>query len=236
MNVIKNIGIWGDSILKGVIFDEVSGKYRSLKNCAVNLIKNRFLNVNIKNNSRFGCTAPKAEKNLEQFLNNGYRADLVLLEFGGNDCDFNWAEVSVSPNEEHIPNTPFTEYIKSMTNMINNLIKHKIHPVLMNLPPISAERYFDWITTPENINGENILCWLKEKQVIYRQQENYSHAIDMIAYKYNIPLIDVRKPFLEIRDYENYLCVDGIHLNEKGQALMSHTIESYASNKNILFA
>ncbi|MGN0471106.1 MAG: SGNH/GDSL hydrolase family protein [Acutalibacteraceae bacterium] len=233
MEIIKKIGIWGDSILKGVVFDEAVGKYRSLKNCAVNLIKNRNLNIDIKNNSRFGCTAPKAEKNLEQFLNDGYRADLVLLEFGGNDCDYNWAEVSADPDSEHSPNTPLSKFIDSMHNMINLLIKHKIQPVLMNLPPISAEKYFDWITKPDNVNPDNVLHWLKEKYVIYRQQENYSHAIDNMAREYNIPLIDVREPFLEIRDYDNYLCVDGIHLNEKGQALMSRTIEDFAHAKNL---
>lgn len=236
MKIISKIGIWGDSILKGVIFDEVAGKYRSIKNCAVNLIKNNFSSIDIKNNSRFGCTAPKAEKNLEQFLENGYQADVVLLEFGGNDCDFNWAEVSAAPYADHKPNTPLSEYIKSMTNMINNLVKHKITPVLMNLPPISADRYFDWITAPENVNEDNVLYWLKEKQVIYRQQENYSHAIDFMAHKYHIPLIDVREPFLEIRDYGNYLCVDGIHLNEKGHKLMSQTIENFMNNKKILLA
>lgn len=234
MKIINKIGIWGDSILKGVIFDEISGKYRSLKNCAVNLFKKDFTNVDIKNNSRFGCTAPKAEKNLEQFLENGYSADIVLLEFGGNDCDFNWAEVSAAPYSEHKPNTPLSEYIKSMTNMINNLIKHKITPVLMNLPPISAERYFDWITVPEDVNADNVLYWLKEKQVIYRQQENYSHAIDNMARKYHIPLVDVREPFLEIRDYNNYLCVDGIHLNEKGHAVMCDTFKKFAVSNAII--
>lgn len=233
MKIINKIGVWGDSILKGVIFDEKAGKYRPSDDSAVNILKRDFLAVDIKNNSRFGCTAPKAEKNLEHFLENGYHADAVLLEFGGNDCDFNWAEVSAAPHSEHEPNTPLSKFIESMHNMVNNLIKHKITPVLMNLPPISAERYFNWITIPENVNAENVLFWLKEKQVIYRQQENYSHAIDNMARQYNIPLIDVREPFLEIRDYENYLCVDGIHLNEKGQALMSKTIENFAKKHQI---
>ena len=228
MEITKKIGIWGDSILKGVVFDETVGKYRSIKNCAVNLLKNRNSNIDIKNNSRFGCTAPKAEKHLEQFIKDGYSADVVLLEFGGNDCDHNWAEVSADPDGEHSPNTPRPKFIESMHNMINLLISNKIKPVLMNLPPISAEKYFDWITKPDNVNPDNVLHWLKEKNVIYRQQENYSHAIDNIAREYNIPLIDVREPFLEIKDYDNYLCIDGIHLNEKGQALMSETIENFA--------
>ncbi len=232
MEIIKKIGIWGDSILKGIVFDENAGKYRPLKNCAVNLIKNNY-RLDIKNNSRFGCTAPKAEKNLEQSLNNGYSADMVLIEFGGNDCDFDWSRVSQAPDDEHFPNTPLSEYISAMSSMITNLINHKIKPVLMNLPPINAEKYFDWITKPDNVNAENVLHWLKEKNVIYRQQENYSNAVERLSAKYNIPLIDVRTPFLQIRDYSKYLCVDGIHLNEKGQEFMSKAIAGFTKKYNI---
>lgn len=236
MEIINKIGIWGDSILKGIILDESSGKYRTLKDCAVNLIKRNYSNVDIKNNSRFGCTAPKAEKNLEQSLENGYRADIVLIEFGGNDCDFNWSEVSNEPNIEHTPNTPLTEFVKSMSNMANNLIRHRIKPVLMNLPPISAERYFERISSLENVNASNVLFWLKEKSVIYRQQENYSNAIDRLSRQYNIPLIDVRTPFLQIHDYNSCLCADGIHLNEKGQRIMSQTISNFIKSNNLTFA
>ena len=52
-NVVQKIGIWGDSLLKGVIFDEVTGKYRATKKCAVNLFSRIFSTVDIKNNSRF---------------------------------------------------------------------------------------------------------------------------------------------------------------------------------------
>ncbi len=233
--VIKKIGIWGDSILKGVIFDEVAGKYQTTKKCAVNLFKRVFKSVDIKNNSRFGCTAPKAAENLERSLAKGFSADVVLLEFGGNDCDFNWQEVSRTPDEEHEPNTPMPQFIDSMKYMVDKLLGNGITPVLMNLPPISSERYFDWISHMPDVNGENVLRWLKEKEVIYRQQECYSHAIEKIAHEYRLNLIDVREPFLRIRDYKNYLCLDGIHLNENGQRILCDTLKKYASDYDAKF-
>lgn len=79
-NVVQKIGIWGDSLLKGVIFDEVTGKYRATKKCAVNLFSRIFSTVDIKNNSRFGCTAPKAEANLE----NPCKRDFQQMQFFWN--------------------------------------------------------------------------------------------------------------------------------------------------------
>ena len=228
-NVVQKIGIWGDSLLKGVIFDAVTGKYRATKKCAVNLFSRIFSTVDIKNNSRFGCTAPKAEANLEKSLQKGFSADAVLLEFGGNDCDFNWAKVSANPEIEHQPNTPLPEFVDSMKNMVDELTKHNIKPILSNLPPISSDMYFDWISHMDGVDGDKVLYWLKDKTIIYRQQESYSHAIEKLAYEYNLPLIDIREPFLKIRDYKSYLCVDGIHLNEKGQSIMCSTFKNYAA-------
>lgn len=225
---VQKIGIWGDSLLKGVIFDEVTGKYRATKKCAVNLFSRIFKSIDIKNNSRFGCTAPKAEANLEKSLEKGFYADAVLLEFGGNDCDFNWVEVSANPEIEHQPNTPRPQFINSMKKMIDELISYNIKPILSNLPPISSDMYFDWISQMQGVNGDNVLYWLKDKTIIYRQQESYSHAIEKIANEYNLPLIDIREPFLEIKGYKSYLCIDGIHLNEKGQAIMCNTFRNFA--------
>ena len=228
LSMIQNLAIWGDSLLKGIIFDEKTSRYKPLKTCSVNLFSKAFP-FTVKNNSRFGCTAPKAEANLEKSLQKGFSADAVLLEFGGNDCDFNWAKVSANPEIEHQPNTPLPEFVDSMKNMVDELTKHNIKPILSNLPPISSEMYFDWISRMDGVDGDKVLYWLKDKTIIYRQQESYSHAIEKLAYEYNLPLIDIREPFLKIRDYKSYLCVDGIHLNEKGQSIMCSTFKNYAA-------
>lgn len=229
MEAIKNLGIWGDSLLKGIVFDEENGRYKPLKQCSVNLF-NKLFPISIKNNSRFGCTAPKALSNLESALDKGFQADAVLLEFGGNDCDYDWPAVSANPQAEHVPHTPYREFCQTMEKMVNLLLEHHIKPVLMNLPPIDSDRYFNWISNLPGVNGENVLKWLKQRDAIYRQQERYSQAIERLAYRLNLPLIDVRNQFLPIRDYREYLCVDGIHLNGSGQKLLSEVFSSYAQS------
>ncbi len=223
---IKNLGIWGDSILKGVIFDEEKGKYKTLKQCAISLFGKKF-NLSIKNNSRFGCTAPKAMENMKSTLNKGYSPDMVLLEFGGNDSDFNWAEISKNPDGVYKSNTPIDEFYSTMEKMVDLLISKKIQPVLMNLPPIDSQRYFKWITKFDGVDGDKILHWLSQVDAIYRYQEMYSRAIDKLAYKKNLILIDIRSKFLEIKNYKDYLCIDGIHPNQKGQALINDICSNY---------
>jgi lysophospholipase L1-like esterase len=56
----------------------------------------------------------------------------------------------------------------------------------------------------------------------------YNIAVVKLASIKNIPLIDIRKAFLETRDYLNLYCEDGIHPNEAGHALISDVLKSYS--------
>lgn len=62
--------------------------------------------------------------------------------------------------------------------------------------------------------------------------------MERVAYQKNLPLIDVRDEFLAIHNYRDYLCLDGIHLNEQGQKVMADIFQSYAmimhKNKNLI--
>ena len=225
MSVISKIYVWGDSILNGVVLDEAAGRYRLLKNSAVNAFAQLF-HLEVKNHSHFGCTAPKALANLDRTLNSGFDTDMVLLEFRGNDCDFNLAEVSLDPDGEHKPNTSYEDFVEAMQKMIQTLLAKGITPVLMSLPPIDSFRFFDWVTKPENIDADKVLSFIGEKEYIYRHQERYSRAITRLAYENGLPLIDVRDAFLKEKNVNQCLCADGIHPNEKGQKLIQDVLST----------
>ena len=42
LSMIQNLAIWGDSLLKGIIFDEKTSRYKPLKTCSVNLFSKAF--------------------------------------------------------------------------------------------------------------------------------------------------------------------------------------------------
>lgn len=226
INILKQIEVWGDSVLKGVIYNENRQRYQILK--MDNIInKMAELGINIKNNSKFGMTAPKAKKLLINSLKKGTKAEMAVIEFGGNDCDFKWAEISEDPKKEHLPNTILETFKESIIDMVDMLRNNGIKPILMNLPPINSEKYFNWVS--RGLNADVILKWLGDKELIYRHHESYSLAIMNIAQRLSCQFIDVRGPFLQKRDYYNYLCEDGIHPNEKGYELMKQTIFNYAT-------
>ncbi len=224
--LLRSIGVWGDSLLQGVVLDEKQGRYSILENnAAVSLAQK--IGVSIKNNSKFGCTAPKGMRFLSRALETDAEFSAAILEYGGNDCDFDWAEVAAAPEEEHIPKTPLETFTQCYTDMIGAVRAKGIEPVLVSLPPLDAERYFDWITR-NGLSRDNILQWLGDVQHIYRWHERYSNAISTLARKHNCHFVDIRDAFLSVRRPGELLCADGIHPNQKGHALMETVFLEYA--------
>jgi acyl-CoA thioesterase I len=216
--LFQGIGIWGDSLLQGVVLDEKQGRYSILEdNCVVALAKRAGFAVS--NHSRFGCTAPKGLKALSKALEGEPGFSAAILEFGGNDCDFNWAQVAAAPQAEHLPRTPLDEFSGCYSEMIEKLKARGIAPVLVSLPPLDAERYFDWITRG-GLSRANILQWLGDVQHIYRWHERYSLAVSALARRFACQLVDIRDAFLSQKDYRSFICADGIHPNRAGQGLM----------------
>lgn len=233
MKKIRTVGIWGDSVLKGIVYDEKQEKYVTCHKSAVSMLSREYPEMTIRDLSRFGSTAPKGESRLRYSIENGYVPDMAIIEFGGNDCDFKWQEVSDNCQSDHQPHISLDKYIDSMKRMTEFLRENGIDPVIATLPPISAERYFDWICMPDTIDPVRVLYWLDEKQIIYRSQERYSHAAMKLAYDEGVLLLDLREPMLELRNYSDYLCIDGIHPNEKGQQFIGKVLIDFF-RKNIV--
>ncbi len=213
--------VLGDSILGGIVLDKTTGRYESVSPQNVKIVENKA-NVVVDNRSVFGMTSKKAyarKLHMKGIGEGAERADIELIALGGNDCDFNWQEVAVAPKGAvHSPRQEPESFKKTMQSMIDDLKAEKVLPALMTLTPLSAERFFTWITKD---GGEaEIFSFLKNVQTLYIWQEYYSILIRELAQENNLPLVDARKAFLKTKDLESYLCDDGIHLNEKGHDLI----------------
>jgi lysophospholipase L1-like esterase len=222
--MIEQICAFGDSIFKGVVFDTLRGKYTFLKNSFANIlgVKNGLM---IDNYSKFGCTVGTGVKIIERHSSDIPKYRYTALEFGGNDCDFDWKAISERPDDEHFPKTPIDEFEKTYSNIIDNINARGSRPVLFSLPPLNAPKYFAWIS--RGLNADNILKWLGDVEHIYRWHEMYNIAVMKLAASKNVPLIDIRNAFLKCRNYQSLFCEDGIHPNEAGHALISNVITDY---------
>lgn len=222
---IKKIDVFGDSILKGVQLNSQNKKYVIDNNIDVDAISRKH-GLKIVNFSRFGCTIEKGKKLMERNLEKGLDCDAVLMEYGGNDCDFIWKEIGENPEKEHVPHTPLNRFIEIYHEMIDTLKTKGIRPILTNLPPIDPQRFFDWFCGP--YNKENILGWLGSINTIYRHQEMYSRAVEKIARDTNSLLVDLRESFLSKRRIESLFCDDGIHPNTYGQKVITEAFMKFA--------
>ncbi|GHV16376.1 lipase/acylhydrolase [Clostridia bacterium] len=220
-NTMK-IGVWGDSVLLGVVLDEVAGKYRVLKENAVAMCA-QAMKLPIDNFSRFGCTVEKGKQKLLKFLERGDLCDVALLEYGGNDCNLKWGEIAANPELEHIPAVPLKRFAEQMQEMITALKEKGVRPLLASLPPLHAERFLSWVSR-DGLDKSRILQFLGDPQRIYRHQERYSLEVARLARENGCDFVDIRAAFLDCPDFGELLCADGMHPNEKGQGLIRETL------------
>jgi lysophospholipase L1-like esterase len=216
-NGVRNAGIFGDSILRGIQLDGENKRYRVDNHIDLAEIGRKH-SLAIDNFSVFGCTIHKGVSILRKRLEKR-KIDVAVIEYGGNDCDFNWKEIAERPAEKHEPHTPLGAFSAAYHEIIRTLKEKCIVPVLTTLPPLEPQRFFDWFCG--GLNRDNILFWLGSVSNIYRFQENYSRVIGKIAAETKSLLVDLRGAFLEHRRSEDLLCEDGIHPNTAGQKVIT---------------
>lgn len=221
--------VFGDSIGKGVIQENNSGRYGLVKIDLNDLVGQK--KIILDNFSKMGSTVAKGLSIVQRHTSNISNYDSVFLEFGGNDCSYAWNEIAENPEKEHRPKTPATTFIKIYTKIIEEIKTNGGKPIMLSLPPLVPERYFEWFS--ENLNKENILKWIGSIDVIYRWQEMYNLKVVLLAKKLSIPLIDIRSAFLDKRKYKDLLCEDGIHPNKLGYELIYQTITKVMLEQNV---
>ena len=98
-----NIAALGDSLTKGVVLND-ENRYSILKGSFINIISEK-LDLCIKNYAKFGCTIGFGHNVIDRHSNEISQSDITFLEFGGNDCDFDWKMIADDPTSEHTPKT-----------------------------------------------------------------------------------------------------------------------------------
>lgn len=212
-----NITVYGDSILKGVLLED--GKYKMNRSWEQRLAAEHGLTI--RNKAHFGSTIGKAmgliEKDCESIWPAG---EVAVLEFGGNDCDFDWAAIAADPAGSYDAKTPPEAFEASYRRAVELVEKSGRKPVMLTLPPIHSVRYLNFICR-DGLKKENIVRWLGDVEAISRWQGMYSELVAKLARETGVRIIDLRAAFLRDRHSpEELLCVDGIHPSRLGQGLI----------------
>ncbi|MDY0210886.1 MAG: SGNH/GDSL hydrolase family protein [Acholeplasma sp.] len=218
---MNKITIIGDSLLKGVVYDETIHRHKVLKNSGINqLVTNGF---EIDNMAKFGLTIDKASKLIkEEVLSKNQK---VLIEIGGNDCDYNWDDVSLDPYKPHQTKTPLSQFETSLEALISYLLERDVQPVLVSIPPLDDRLFFDFIS--KNRDKNSIMAFLGETKKIYYHQQQYNDVIKKVSDKYQTAYIPLRETIESFGNLKSLYCLDGMHLNELGQTIIFETIKKY---------
>ncbi len=219
-----SIVVFGDSILKGVVtIPESKNLFDVTENDSLSLAK-KALGFEFDNRSIYGNITSKGLVKLQKYLEKGGTADFCVIEFGSNDCDYDWnifAPGAELPAFETIPpKVPMADYLANLEAMVKLCREHKITPIIMNLIPYICDKWFKTIVKGHDDSA--ILSFLggSPDTLGKNQKRYYSALMDFVA-KNNLQVIDVWNLFSNLDCPENYMCDDGIHPNEDGYKLMS---------------
>lgn len=224
MKQILRAKIYGDSIMKGTILD-AGYRYHAIMNEYLVKLYNRF-GIEAENRARFGITVQRGHSILLRDIDEGLDCELALVEFGGNDSDFKWNEISMEPDKEHLPLTSMADFKQNIASMTEELRAQGVQPIMMTLPPIEPNRYLDFVSRNGN-SRENILKWLGYVEKIYETHKSYSDAVAEIAQERMVPLVDVRSAFPSGDALGEYMCIDGVHPDKKGYQLIADSFASF---------
>ncbi|HCI67492.1 MAG TPA: SGNH/GDSL hydrolase family protein [Oscillibacter sp.] len=214
--------IYGDSLLKATVPDEDMHYRFHLPEVMAQYPTDR---LEVVNRAKMGATVTKGLSLVEHDVQRGMDARWALVAYGGNDSDFDWEAIAAAPEQEHLPHTVLPEFIEKLRCAVQELASAGVQPVLMTLPPIDGQRYFQFIC--RRADGGSILRWLGDVGRIYRHQELYSDAVAALAMTEGLPLIDVRRQFLPMRDLPRYIAADGIHLTMTGYRCLFDTLAGW---------
>ena len=217
----------GDSIIKGVLLQSEGEHSRysladkSIVECCAEKLGGESLNL-----GKMGCTIEAGERILDRYLDKMSGAQYVLLEYGGNDSDYNWQEIAESPDKEHFPRTRLEVFEEVYERVVCKIKEMGAIPLVLSLPPMDAERYFAFFSQKwEDGFRANVMRWLGgSTNTIMSGHELYNLATMRIAQRTGAQWIDVTSGLLKGHNFRAYLCDDGIHPNERGQRMIAEAV------------
>ena len=227
------VTILGDSVGKGIYTD--NGKLEVFPQNPAKVTADRF-GIKIDNRSKYGqtlsrLTARGEENSLIGGGDNGRK--IAVIELGGNDADFDWKAVAESPELDHSPKTDPVLFGELYRNLIIKLRAAGIDPIACTILPVLSERYFDNVIS-RVADSERVMRFLGgDVNTIQRHQEVYNSTIISVARELEVPVIDIRTPFLWSRDAASIMCRDGVHPSEKGSALIAATVAEFVNARRI---
>ncbi|MBQ9546478.1 MAG: SGNH/GDSL hydrolase family protein [Bacteroidales bacterium] len=165
-------------------------------------------------------------RNVKRQINTIAHGDTVVIEYGGNVCDYDWPAISVCPGGEHKPKTSVKDFRLFYDAVLAQVYQAGGVPVLLTIPAVRSQQLVNNVC--QGLNKEGIMRWIGgEAEFIKERIEPYNEAIREIAAEYQTPVIDITHLLDERENADDYYEADGIHPNEAGRALITERIRQF---------
>lgn len=220
---MNKLEIFGDSVLRGVMYSSEKNKYLLCDDNKFESFKN--IDFDVSNNSRMGYTIENGLISIQKHIESIEPESTAILEFGGNDCDYKWKEISENPNGNFLPNIIKKDFIEKYKAAVDILRNKGVRVIISSITPIDAEKYVNWIT--RGLDYKAIVGWLGDISMLSRWQEYYNGLIEKVCEETGCELLDIRESFLTSRNFKDILCTDGVHPTQIGHNLIKKQISDY---------
>ena len=224
---MKKIKIYGDSILKGVMYSDELKRYKLFGYRYEKLLENGY---EVENCCKMGATIEEGLRIMQDTLGECDEDTVVILEYGGNDCNYDWASVAENPNGDFLPNTPEDKFKDTYLKLIEYARSKGAQVAICTLVPIDSQRFMNWVT--RGISYENVLKWLGDVGRISRWQEHYSRLSEQVAKLANCRLLDLRSVFKG--EMGSLLGIDGMHPSAEGHSIIREVFQQKILDANLL--
>ena len=175
----------------------------------------QVLNKGVFNDNSDGLVARLEKDVLKE------QADVVLIEIGGNDCNFHWDKVAQSPDEVHQPLVPLPRYVENLQTLVNGVRKRDGVPIFLDLVPLDPVRYY---RTVAGQVGPAVAQWIAICGGIEHWHGMYNLALRKLAQTLQVPHIDIRTALKRAGDLADLISDDGIHPTVAGYRVIGETI------------
>ena len=221
---MPEIYLFGDSASQGIVLDE-NNQYRVSRAGCIRLLRRK--GYPIRNYAIHGYTVLQGLESFEhmQIEPGSY----CVIQFGGNDCNLDWDAVSDEPDIFHDGRVPLNEFKKNLIRFVREAKEKQLKPVLVTPLALMSDRYYRWVSRERN--AAHILHYLQDDpESISRWQERYANMVREVAVREDCLLKDVRNWMLSRLDYPSLICMDGIHPNENGHAVLAEIVDEHCRN------
>ena len=226
MEMAGKMSVFGNCVIKNVRQDADNRVYKVNDNLGFGTVAAKA-GLTVEDFSRLGCPVTRAWDYIQKMFPR-IDGDLVFMDFGARDSVPDLEAVSKYPLEKHGPVTDLEDFLSVYDRIIDYTMERRRMPVLATLVPVDANIYIDYMCRTRGLNRDNIMRWLGNGYSrIGDSVRLYSDAVRELAFRREVPLIDIRQAFLEQGKKASLLGPDGIRPNAEGRQVIHGCFERF---------